>query len=69
MTQERHEELLRSSSITISFPEDEPIKVDCCTSFTNEELENGVSDVVLEEVYTLAKITFEILLKQLKVNK
>ena len=44
----RHTELLNSSSITISFPKDAPIKIDCCTSFTNEELSNGVSDVVLE---------------------
>lgn len=65
----RHTELLNSSSITISFPKDAPIKIDCCTSFTNEELTNGVSDVVLEELYTLAKITFEICLKQLKGNK
>ncbi len=65
----RHTELLQNSSITISFPKDEPIKIDCCTNFTNEELENGVSNAVLEDAYTLAKITFEILLKQLKSAK
>lgn len=69
MKKQRQQELLQASSIIISFPKDEPIKIDCCTSFTDEELSNGVSDAVLEEAYTLAKLTFGILLKNLKRDK
>ena len=69
MSQERYKELLQTSSITISFPKDKPIKIDCCTQFTDEELSNGVSDAVLEEAYSLAKLTFEILLSNLKQGK
>lgn len=65
----RHTELLNSTSITISFPKDKPIKIDCCTNFTNEELENGVSAAVLEEAYILAKLSFEIAIEQLRQNR
>ena len=62
----KHTELLNNTAIHIKFPEDTPITIDVDTSFSSEDLSNGVANAVLLEAYDLAILSLQISREQIQ---
>lgn len=56
---QNHKELLNKIKISLTFPEDTPIVINIDTSFSNEDLSNGIATVVLLEAYDLAILALQ----------
>lgn len=59
MTQ-KHEDLLSKITISLTFPKNVPITIDINSSFSNQDLTDGIANAVLLEAYDLAILSLQI---------